>query len=421
MRLLYTLLWYLLLPVLFARLWWRGRRAPAYRRRWGERLALGLAPERLHASVWIHAVSVGEVLAAAPLIRALLEQYPATPLVVTTTTPTGSERVRALFGDRVTHVYCPWDLPGALGRFIRVFDPRLVLIMETELWPNLVRAVWRRGIPVMLVNGRLSWSSYRGYARLPALTRPMMASLSGVLVQTGTEAERFRKLGADPEALTVTGNIKFDLSLDESIREQARALRSGMGERAVWMAASTHEGEDELMLAAHHRVRATVPGTLLVLVPRHPERFEEVAARIDEQGFRCARRSTAMAIEEAEVYLGDTMGELLMLTGTADAAFVAGSLVPVGGHNLLEPAAWGCPVLTGPYLHNFEHVARLLDDAGALTRVGSASELGAAVAELLSDEHRRAEQGAAAVAVVDTHRGALQRLVESVSSFWPMP
>ena len=419
MRLLYTLLWYLLLPVLFARLWWRGRRAPEYRLRWSERLALGLGPLRLRASVWVHAVSVGEVLAAAPLIRALLEHYPDTPLVVTTTTPTGSERVRALFGDRVTHVYCPWDLPGALGRFHHAFDPRLVLVMETELWPNLVASAYKRQVPVMLVNGRLSLSSYRGYARLPALTRPMMGALTRVLAQTPEEAERFRRLGASPNAVVVTGNIKFDLSLSDTLREQAGELRRRFDTRPVWIAASTHEGEDEAVLEAHRRVRETRPDALLVLVPRHPERFDRVAKLMGDYGFDPVRRSTGTDIGDAGVYLADTMGELLMLLGTADAAFVGGSLVPVGGHNLLEPAAWAVPVLSGPRLHNFEHVARLLDQAGALTRVHTAEELGGAITALLGDETGRQRQGEAGAAVVAAHRGALQRVVSSVAAFWP--
>lgn len=419
MRVLYTLLWYLLVPVLFARLWWRGRRAPEYRRRWWERLALGLGPLRQRASVWIHAVSVGEVLAAAPLIRALLERYPATPLVVTTTTPTGSERVRALLGDRVIHVYCPWDLPDALRRFHRAFNPRLVLVMETELWPNLVVSAYRRSVPVLLVNGRLSASSYRGYARLPALTEPMLGALTRVLAQTADEAERFRRLGADAEAVEVTGNIKFDLSLSDRVRDQAGELRRHFGQRPVWIAASTHEGEDEPVLEAHQWVRARWPDALLVLVPRHPERFGDVAALIQAYGFDGVRRSTGADAGNAAVYLADTMGELAMLLGTADAAFVGGSLVPVGGHNLLEPAAWRLPVLSGPYRHNFEHVAGLLERAGALTPVVNAEGLGRAITALLTDEAERERQGAAGAGVVAAHRGALQRVVSSVASFWP--
>lgn len=419
MRFFYTLFWYALLPFLFLRLWWRGRKAPDYRRRWGERLALGLGRGRLRGAVWIHAVSVGETLAAAPLIRALLEQHPDTPLVVTTTTPTGSERVRALFGDRVTHVYCPWDLPGALARFFRAFDPRLVLVMETELWPNMVAVARRRGVPVMLVNGRLSEKSCRGYARLGALTRGMVSSLERLLVQTDEEAGRFRRLGATAGSVIVTGSIKFDLDIGAPVRDQAAALRRAFGERPVWIAASTHAGEDAVVLEAHRRVRDTLPDALLVLVPRHPERFAEVADKVKAFGLACARRSEGESAVGKAVYLADTMGELLMLFGTADLAFVGGSLVPVGGHNLLEPAAWEIPVLTGPRLHNFQRIAELLDDAGGMGRVHDAVELSNAVAALLADDERRRRQGRAAAGVVAAHRGALQRVLSLLAASWP--
>lgn len=418
MRLVYTLLWYLLLPTLFVRLWWRGLRAPAYRRRWKERLGLGLGAWRLHSCVWIHAVSVGEVLAAAPLIRTLLERYPDTSLVVTTTTPTGSERVQALFGDQVTHVYCPWDLPGALRRFFQAFDPHLIVVMETELWPNLVATAYQRNVPVFLVNARLSLGSYRGYARLPALTRPMLSALQGVLVQTHEEAQRFRRLGAQPERIEITGNIKFDLSLDTSTREQARSLREHLGSRPVWIAASTHEGEEGTVLAAHAQVRARFPDALLILVPRHPERFERVASMVEAQAFRVTRRSADTDAHQADVYLGDTMGELLVLFGAADTAFVGGSLVPVGGHNLLEPAAWACPVVTGSQLHNFTEVARLLEQADALTLADDTTTLASAVTHLLGNEQARREQGEAGASVVAAHRGALQLVAARLSSFW---
>lgn len=419
MRVLYTLFWYSLLPFLYARLWWRGRKAPAYRRRWRERLALGPGRQRLRGAVWIHAVSVGETLAAAPLIRALLEKYPDTPLVVTTTTPTGSERVRALFGDSVTHVYCPWDIPGALSRFFRAFDPRLVLVMETELWPNMVAAARRREVPVMLVNGRLSERSFRGYARFGGLVRDMMASFQRLMVQTGEEAERFRRLGARADAVTVTGSIKFDLDIGDDVREQAASLRRRIGQRPVWIAASTHAGEDGVVLKAHRRLLEDFPDALLVLVPRHPERFQEMAFKVEQYRLSCARRSADDSPAHVQVYLADTMGELLMLFGTADVAFVGGSLVPVGGHNLLEPAAWHAPVLTGPHLHNFQRIADLLDEAGGLTRVRDADALSAAVGGLFADGEKRRRRGEAAAGVVAAHRGALQRVLSLLAPSWP--
>jgi len=420
MRALYSILWYLLLPVLFLRLWWRGRRAPAYRRRWGERMALGLGRGRLRDSVWIHAVSVGETLAAAPLIEALLARHPDTPLVVTTTTPTGSERVQALFGDRVTHVYCPWELPGAYQRFWRAFDPRLVVILETELWPNLCAAAKAHGARLLLMNGRLSENSYRGYRRLPKLVRPMLARFDLLAVQTRAEADRFQALGADPDKLRVNGSVKFDLTLSDDLRAQAAALRERFGARPVWIAASTHPGEEEQVLAAHRRLLADQAGSLLVLVPRHPERFDEVAALGARRGMTVARRSRDDRVDAAvNLYLADTMGELLMLFGAADLAFVGGSLVPVGGHNLLEPAAWGLPVLSGPQLHNFTAIADLLDAAGALRLVADEAELASRLAGLLGDAGERRRLGEAAAAVVAANRGALQRGVTICSSLWP--
>ena len=419
MRLLYTILWYLLVPFLLVRLWWRGRRAPAYRSRWRERLALGYRRNTLPRCLWVHAVSVGETLAAAPLIEALLARHPQLPVLVTTTTPTGSERVRALFGERVTHVYCPWELPGALRRFLVAFNPGIAVIMETELWPNLVAQLDRAGIPVVLANGRLSEKSARGYARLAKLTRPMLARFSALFVQTQAEAERFLALGAPEERVEVTGSIKFDLQVDEPLRQQAQQLRRQIGERPVWIAASTHPGEDAAVLEAHRTLQQQHAGAVLVLVPRHPERFDEVASLVRDKGFRLARRSAGESPARADVYLADTMGELLMLYGVADVAFVAGSWAPVGGHNLLEPAAWGLPVLSGPVLHNFTAIAELLADGKGLSLVADAPELASTLAGLLDDEQARQAQGEAARQVLAAHGGALRRLVQGVSGLLP--
>ena len=409
MRTFYSALWYLLLPFLFLRLWLRGRKAPAYRQRWAERMAWGYRPGTLKNSLWVHAVSVGETLAAAPLIERLLKDHPNTPLLVTTTTPTGSERVKALFGDRVTHVYCPWEVPGALTRFMRAFDPRLLVVLETELWPNLCAAAKRHGAKLMLMNGRLSEKSYRGYSKLPRLVRPMMAQFDALAVQTPVEAERYVALGAWPERVHAIGSVKFDMTLDAVLRDKAAALRATMGTRPVWIAASTHPGEDEPVLAAHRRVLAGCPDALLVLVPRHPERFNDVAALIRQQNFSLARRSAEDSPAEVQVYLADTMGELLMLFGAADLAFVGGSLVPVGGHNLLEPAAWEKPVLTGPHLHNFAAISQLLDEAGGMSVVNGEDELASRLLALFGDNATCLQQGRAAAAVVDANRGALEK------------
>lgn len=416
MRTVYSALWYLLLPFLFLRLWLRGRKAPAYRQRWKERMAWGYHPGTLKNSLWVHAVSVGETLAAVPMIERLLADYPDTPLLVTTTTPTGSERVKALFGDRVTHVYCPWELPTALNRFLRAFDPKTVIVLETELWPNLCAAVKRHGAKLMLMNGRLSEKSYRGYRKFPRLVRPMMARFDALAVQTPVEAKRYVALGAWPERVHAIGSVKFDMSLDDAVRQAAGDLRAAIGERPVWIAASTHPGEDEPVLAAHKALLETAPQTLLMLVPRHPERFDSVAQLVRQQGLGLARRSKQDTIAaDTQVYLADTMGELLMLFGVADVAFVGGSLVPVGGHNLLEPAGWGKPVLTGPHLHNFTAISNLLDDAGALTLVDNADALAIALQALFRYPDQRQRQGQAAAAVVEANRGALEKGLKLIS------
>lgn len=415
MRTFYSFLWYLLLPFLFLRLWLRGRKAPAYRLRWKERMAWGYRPGTLKNSLWVHAVSVGETLAAAPLIERLLADYPDVPLLVTTTTPTGSERVQALFGDRVTHVYCPWELPTALTRFMRAFDPQLVIVLETELWPNLCAAVKRHGTKLMLMNGRLSEKSYRGYGKLPRLIRPMMARFDALAVQTQVEAERYMALGAWPERVYPIGSVKFDMTLDTAVKQAASQLRVSFGDRPVWIAASTHPGEDAPVLAAHKTLRAQKPDALLILVPRHPERFDGVADQVREAGLSVARRSQQEPAADAAVYLADTMGELLMLFGACDVAFVGGSLVPVGGHNLLEPAAWEKPVLTGPHLHNFTAIAQLLDDAGGLSVVDSGEALADKLQVLMSDPDQCARQGQAAAAVVEANRGALEKGLELIA------
>ena len=420
MRLCYTLLWYLLMPFLFLHLWWLGARAPAYRGRWRERLALSYR-QSLDGCVWVHAVSVGETLAAAPMIEALLQRYPDTPLLVTSSTPTGSEQVRALFGARVHHVYWPWDTPGVLSRFWRNFNPQLVILLETELWPNLIAAAAKRKVPVVLVNGRLSARSHRSYARLRGLMRPMLESLQALAVQTAVEAERFVDLGAAADRVAVTGNVKFDISLDDGRRRRAAQLREQLGDRPVWIAASTHPGEDEVVLAAHARLRGQCPNALLILVPRHQERFDQVASLVAQQGLSVVRRSRDQLPDaDAAVYLADTMGELLMLFGAADIAFVGGSLVSVGGHNLLEPALWSKPIITGPVLHNFTLIADLLDAADAHRVVRNEVELAELLLQLFGGAALRQQMGERAADVVQAHRGALVKLLTMLEHYWPV-
>ncbi|WP_183165687.1 lipid IV(A) 3-deoxy-D-manno-octulosonic acid transferase [Azomonas macrocytogenes] len=415
-RTLYTLLLHLALPLIVLRLLWRARRAPAYRQRLGERFACGL-PVMRQGGIWVHAVSVGESIAAAPLIRAFSERHPGLPITVTCMTPTGSERIRALFGERVQHCYLPYDLPWAAARFIEHLAPRLAVIMETELWPNHIHACARRGIPIALANARLSARSARGYARFSGLTRPMLREMSWIAAQSEVEAERFRQLGARPEHVAVTGSIKFDLAIDPQLPVQAGCLREQWHSmaRPTWIAASTHVGEDESVLAAHRRLLVEYPHALLILVPRHPERFDTVQALCQREGFATLRRSFKQALTaQHQVLLGDTMGELLFLYALADIAFVGGSLVPSGGHNLLEPAALGLPLLSGPHLFNFQDVAAKLREAGALLVVQDTASLAQQVGALCGDPALRAQLGLSGQAVLDANRGALGRLLDGL-------
>ena len=418
-RTLYTLLFHLGLPLVALRLWLRARKASAYGQRIGERFSFGLAPMQ-RGGIWVHAVSVGESIAAAPMIRALLQRYPQLPITVTCMTPTGSERIRAMFANepRIQHCYLPYDLPWAAGRFLDHVQPQLGVIMETELWPNHIHQCARRGIPVVLANARLSERSARGYARFAGLTRPMLAEMSLIAVQTEAEAQRFRDLGARPECVTVTGSIKFDLRIDPQLLERAAQLREQWQatQRPVWIAASTHAGEDESVLAAHRQLLASHADALLILVPRHPERFDSVFALCQQQGFNTVRRSSGQSVNaETSVLLGDTMGELLFLYALADSAFVGGSLVPNGGHNLLEPAALAKPVLSGPHLFNFLEVAALLRNANALVEVSDAASLADAVQRLFDEPQRAQEMAEAGLKVMKANQGALQRLLDGIA------
>ncbi|MBA4243286.1 MAG: 3-deoxy-D-manno-octulosonic acid transferase [Pseudomonas sp.] len=415
-RYLYTLLLHLALPLIALRLALRARKAPAYARRVRERFSFGL-PAMRPGGIWVHAVSVGESIAAAPMIRALQAHYPDLPITVTCMTPTGSERIQALFGDSVQHCYLPYDLPWAASRFLQRVQPRLAVVMETELWPNHIHQCAKRGIPVALANARLSQRSARGYARLRKLTAPMLAELSLIAVQTQAEAERFLDLGARPNCVEVTGSIKFDLKIDAELPRRASELRHQWQaeRRPLWIAASTHAGEDEIILAAHRQLLLARPDALLILVPRHPERFNAVHELCLNQGLTTRRRSSGEAVQAGDqVLLGDTMGELLFLYALADVAFVGGSLVANGGHNLLEPAALGKPVLSGPHLFNFLEIAAQLREAGALGEVQDATDLADEVEALWREPDRAERMREAGLQVLRANQGALDRLLEGL-------
>lgn len=419
-RTLYLAAVYLAAPVIAAMLAVRGMRDRSYWRNFGQRLGLGgfLAS----SPIWVHAVSVGEVQAAAALVRALRDRYPQAPVLVTTFTPTGADRARALFRGIAEVRFLPFDLPGAVRRFLDRARPRLAVIIETELWPNLYRQCRRRRIPLVIASARLSRRSIDRYRRLGALFKETVAGAVVVAAQGEGDAERFRALGAAAERTHITGNLKFDLTLPPDIGERGRALRAQYAPtHAVWVAGSTHGGmEEEAVLAAHRHIATVHSGALLVLAPRHPNRFSEVAGWLERQEIAFARRSQSSAAngpkDGPRVLLLDTLGELLYFYAAADVAFVGGSLAPIGGHNLLEPAALGLPVLTGPNNSNGEDVARLLLDCGAAEIVRNGAELGARVAELLTDQEQRVQMGNRGRAAVDRNRGALEKLMGLIAS-----
>lgn len=413
-RFFYSVSIYLLSPIILLRLLYRALRAPAYARRWRERFGF-VAQTNGGKTIWLHSVSVGETLAAVPLVKALQQRYPDYRLTVTCMTPTGSERIQAAFGDSVDHYYAPYDMPDSVARFLNRVRPELLLIMETELWPNTIAACSSRSIPVILANGRLSAKSAAAYGKIPRLVGSMLRSISAVVAQHDDDGNRFARLGLPPEALTISGNIKFDLHLDSEVRAKAQSLTTewqGENQRPVLLAASTHAGEDELILQAYGQIKAALSvAPLLVLVPRHPERFNQVAQLCEQAGFVVARRSTGEPTAPADILLGDTMGELMSFYGACDLAFVGGSLVPTGGHNMIEAAAWGVPVVTGPHLFNFAEASRLLIEGAAMIVCEDADSLAEQCIGLFANRQRCTQMGDAAHRIAEANRGALDRLL----------
>lgn len=415
MRFAYVLLSWLMAPIFVGHLLWRSLGQPEYRRRLGERFGRYLEPMSAPA-IWIHAVSVGEVTAAAPLVRVLRQRYPGTPVVVTTMTPTGSQRARDLFGVTVTHAYVPYDAPGPVHRFFDWARPRLAIVLETEIWPNLYHECGRRGVPLVMASARVSGRSMRGYRVLFGLIRDTLAHGIVIGAQSLTDAERFRALGANPARTHVTGNIKFDFELATEVGERGKAFRAlHAPQRPVWIAASTHQDEEALLIESHRQVLATFPDALLILVPRHPERFVAVAGLLQRAGMATVTRSSGeRCAHGTRVFLGDSMGELTMLYAAADVAFVGGSLVRVGGHNLLEPAALGLPAITGPHNFNAPDIAALLVEEGATLTVPDAAGVAPEVIRLLGDPAERQRLGNAARATLEANRGSVRRLLALV-------
>ena len=411
MRLFYNLLIYALqLPVA---VYWlvRGLINSSYRDRFGQRFGIGYP--WIGRCIWIHAVSVGEVQAAVPLVRAIEKRFPDIEMLITTVTPTGAARVRSAFGDTVKHCYIPLEMPIAVDRFYESVNPELALIMETEIWPNLYRGCGVRDIPLVLVSARISPKSVDSYHKFLPLFRDTLSHGIIIAAQSEADGERFRALGASPVRTWVTGNIKFDIELPADLADRGREFRRGtFGERPVWVAASTHDQEEQQVLQAHRILQRRFPDVLLVLVPRHPDRFAAVREAIEKEGFACVARTDGSACEPStDVFLGDTMGEVPLFYAASDAAFVGGSLVPIGGHNLLEPAALGLPVVIGPYVYNAQEIADMFVELGACRMIDDAAGLADAIGELLADPERAASVGRKGLRIVQQNRGALDRLL----------
>ncbi len=411
----YVLLTWLALPFVVATEAWQSLRNPESRGRLAQRLGYVQALPR-PGCLWVHAVSVGEVQAAASLVQALRARHVELPIVLSTVTPTGAQRARTLFGDAVRHCYLPFDTPGAMRRFLDRVQPRLAVMLETEIWPALYRELGRRRVPLVMASARLSARSVDRYRRVGSLIRETLATGVVIGAQSATDAERFRAIGAPPDRIHVTGNVKLDLQIPQAAIDAGRDFRRRLGpNRPVWIAGSTHEGEEDAALAAHVAARTRHPEALLIIVPRHPQRFDAVRAELRRRGVKFAQRSSGGEPAAAdEVFLLDTLGELQAFYAAADVAFVGGTLVPVGGHNLLEPAVLGLPVLAGPHTHNAAEIAELLESSGALTIVRDREELARAVSGYLDDPARAAEAGARGRAAVEQSRGAVDRLVAMI-------
>ncbi|WP_415035003.1 lipid IV(A) 3-deoxy-D-manno-octulosonic acid transferase [Azonexus sp.] len=423
-RRLYSLILYLATPLILLRLFWRARKQAAYREHLGERfgfypalaqaLTQAKTPPGRKPLIWLHAVSVGETRAAEPLLHALSERWPDHQILITGMTPTGRETAHQLYGERVLQAYLPYDFPDAVARFFRHFQPRFGVLMETEIWPNLLAAAADRSIPIALANARLSERSARGYQRFSALSSPAFAQLSAVAAQTAADAERLRSLGA--KAVTVCGNLKFDVRPQASLLTLGATWREERQKRPAWLAASTREGEEALLLDAWQKKPSAA---LLILVPRHPQRFSEIAQLLRARGLNWRARSAGLPTPETQVWLGDSMGEMAAYYTCADLAFIGGSLLPLGGQNLIEAAACACPVLLGPHTFNFLQASEDAIAAGCARRVQDADAVLQTVEELFADASTLTRMRERSLAFAAAHQGASERtlaLLQEISA-----
>ncbi|HDL5396429.1 TPA: lipid IV(A) 3-deoxy-D-manno-octulosonic acid transferase [Mannheimia haemolytica] len=422
LRLLYICLSYLLQPVVLLLMWYKGRKQPAYRKRLWERYGIYDESEKPKAKgVVIHAASVGEVIAATLLIKAVSKQYPELPLIVTTVTPTGSGRVQAAFGNSVSHFYLPYDLPDAIERFLNFIDPKLMIVIETELWPNLIRKVNIRKIPFVIANARLSPRSAKRYGWVKGSIKDMLNQISLIMAQDEVSRDRYLALGYAPAKMVNTGNLKFDLEITPQLHQSVIKTKASLNltERPIWIAGSTHEGEEKLILDAHKLLLEHYPNLVLILVPRHPERFGLVELLIQKSDLNYVKRTENKTLSQnTQVMLGDTMGEMMLLYGLSDIAFVGGSLVKHGGHNPLEPIAFNIPVVSGFYTYNFPEIFEKLREVKGVIEIESSVEaLTESIQLLLKQPQIGQEIAKSGLSVLQENQGALKRHLDLLASY----
>ena len=418
LRAVYSCLFYLATPFILLRLWWRGIKAPAYRLRWLERLGFYPTGQPDHV-IWFHAVSVGEVEALSSLIKLLQQRHPDKPLLVTTTTPTGSARVSARWQGRVAHVYLPYDLPDVVERFLHCFKPKLAVIVETEIWPNLYAGCAAHAIPVVIVNARLSEKSVRAYQKISGLMRSTLAKVKLIATQSDEDRQRFLAIGASSEQTQTVGNVKFDSHLPDEIIQQGRTLKTQvLGSRLVLIAASTHHDEEKILAEIYLAIKPKHPELLLVLAPRHPERFADVHKLCEQLHLSVVTRNSQLACSpETDIFLLNTLGELKLFYAAADLAFIGGSLVPIGGHNVLEAAAAGVPALFGPYMGNFKLIADGMVNAAAAVQCADAHALTNALLTLVENPDQRRQLSEKSRLFVKCHQGVANKLCDLLEPY----
>ncbi len=416
MRQLYSSIFLILLPFILFRLYWRGKKSPEYRNRWWERLAI-YKQSYPKGVLWLHAVSVGETEAAIPLIHQLQKKLPEQQILITTTTPTGSSRVQSHFKQKVSHVYLPYDIPWIVKRFILCFKPRMAVFLEKEIWPNLFEQCHNNNIPIVIINARLSQKSAKGYLKIRSFIQPALDQVSWIACQTTADQQRFEQIGAPSKLTETQGNIKFDLTIDETLKSEARILKKQLFQnRFVWIIASTHAKEEAIFLNLYQELKPDLPDLLLVLVPRHPERFEEVALLGSNMNLNIKKRSLNDVCEQdTDVFLLDTLGELKFFYGCADTSFIGGSMVPIGGHNVLEAAAMHTPILFGPFMRNFQDIAENIQHMKGAIQCTNAFEIKKHLTNLYHNPALRQELADNAQQFLKKNQGATAKIAERIS------